>query len=104
MCAVLHNFCLQYDSPSYILELIDKFERTHENRVHFTDDYLQKMEPKKNVTMDLVDKDDNDDDDRVISSIYDNSSTANSKWEALKESFLKDRGQDIYMLDHSNDE
>ena len=52
--------------------------------------------------MDLADKDNNsDDDDRVISSIH-NKPTANSKWEALKQKILEDRGYDIYMLDHSN--
>lgn len=70
---MLHNICLQYDIPSYILELIDKFERNYENRDYFKDDYLQRI--KKNITMYLADKDNNDD-DRVISLIYDNNFTA----------------------------
>ncbi|KAG2189598.1 hypothetical protein INT46_003054 [Mucor plumbeus] len=81
VCAVLHNFCLGYDTPSYISELIDKFESTH-NKEYFTNN-------------------NSDDDDRVISSIH-NKPTANSKWEALKQKILEDRGYDIYMLDHSN--
>ena len=39
--------------------------------------------------MNLADKDNNDDDDRVISSIHNKPTANSSKWEALKQIFFE---------------
>jgi hypothetical protein len=88
VCAVIHNFCLGYDTPSYISELIDKFESTR-NKEHFTNNCVQRIKLQKNSSMNLADKNNNDDNDRVISSVYDKPTANSSKWKHSNNFFWK---------------
>ncbi|CEP14263.1 hypothetical protein [Parasitella parasitica] len=92
LCSILHNFCLGYDTPSYIAELIDKFQKSHEDiNKCFTVEYNRRVEFTDDAEgCDVEDAHDSN-------GIFNDETDSDTKWRALKERVLTEKGYSVAM-------
>ena len=78
-CFILHNFCIENDSPAYMAEIIDYFYRTHSRDEYFETADIHSSE-KRSSKFKKYDIDTN-----FVPDVH--TSEGKEKWESLKNTF-----------------